>query len=294
MKNNILNYIINEELNKFLQEYVKDDDVDWDLYENRSIITSDILNDFLFNNNSDFTKEISWRVIPYSMLKKVWEDYMKYGFLRSTKPLDIIERIMTNNTLKLDILTELQGHTPVNPNDTIHEYFDPIIDNYIQYKKQKPHDKNQLEIDFEKGSGQGVEKQDTTYYPDSDEKKIFDFFDKTLENNSMDLNDMDVDELKEKLYNILLGRFYDYYTESSKTGQPYLSDYGLEPLQKLLIKLRNISDENIGEKIITIDKMLNVVHPRSDLAELFVQGGSNALANLSASPSERKKENDES
>ena len=33
--------------------------------------------------------------------------------------------------------------------------------------------------------------------------------------------------------------------------------------------------------------MLNVVHQRSDLASWFVKGGSNALADLSASPSEK-------
>ena len=34
------------------------------------------------------------------------------------------------------------------------------------------------------------------------------------------------------------------------------------------------------------DRMLNVVHQRSDIAEWFVEGGSRALAQLSGSPAE--------
>lgn len=287
--NNIIQYIINEELNRFLHEYVKDDDVDWDLYENRHEIQTEILSDFLYDNNSDFTKEISWRVVPYETLKKVWEDYMRYGFIRSIKPLNKIERIITNNILKLDVLTELQGHTPANPDEDFEEAFNPIIEYYIQYKsQQKPDNKNQLEIDFEKGGGHGIQKQNTTTQisqPSSDEKRIFDFFD-----NNLDLDGKDVDEIKENAMELLLDRFHEYYTEDSKSGQPYLSDYGLEPLQKLVIKLRNTSEDNINERIVLLDKILNVVHPRSDLASLFVQGGSKALSDLSASPSERAEE----
>jgi len=288
MKNNILKYIINEEFNKFLYEYVKDDDVDWDLYEKRDEKVGDILSDFLYDNNADFTKEISWNLVPYEMLKKVWEDYMRYGFLRSTKPLDKIERIITNNILKLDVLTEMQGHTSVNPEEEFFkEFFYPLIDDYLQYKSQQKSDnRNQLEIDFEKGGGSGIEKQERWINPNQNEMKVFDFFDKIIEKKSL----TDSNKIRDELYDALVERFYYYYTEDSKTGQPYLSDYGLEPLQKLLIKLRNTSEDNINERIMLLDKILNVVHPRSDLASLFVRGGSRALSDLSASPSERIKE----
>jgi cell division protein FtsX len=59
---------------------------------------------------------------------------------------------------------------------------------------------------------------------------------------------------------------------------------------KLVIKLRNTPEDDISNRIILLDKILNVVHPRSDLASLFVKGGSKALSNLSASPSERAEE----
>jgi hypothetical protein len=288
MNNNILQYIINEEYNKFLYEYIKDDDVDWDLYEKRDEKVREILGDFLYDNNPDFTKEISWHVVPYEMLKKVWEDYMRYGFLRSTKPLDKIERIITNNVVKLDVLTEMQGHSPVDPDEEyFKEEFYPIINDYLQYKSQQYIDnRNQLEIDFEKGGGSGVRKQESRINPNQNEMKVFNFFDSIVEKKSL----TDPDKIREELYEALKDQFHYYYTEDSKSGQPYLSDYGLEPLQKLVIKLRNTPEDNVSERIITLDKILNVVHPRSDLAALFVKGGSKALSDLSASPSERASE----
>jgi len=57
------------------------------------------------------------------------------------------------------------------------------------------------------------------------------------------------------------------------------SDYGLEPLVELAIKLTDTTDPK--EQILLIDQVLNVVHQRSDLASLFVEGGRMALDELS-------------
>ncbi len=58
-----------------------------------------------------------------------------------------------------------------------------------------------------------------------------------------------------------------------------LSDYGLDPLRVLTEKL--LMEEDCGRKICYMDQMLNVVHARSDLASLFVIGGTKALSELS-------------
>ena len=62
-------------------------------------------------------------------------------------------------------------------------------------------------------------------------------------------------------------------------GQWRLSDYGLKPLHKLLVQLRKEFDPS--KKLPILDKMLNVVHQRSDIASWFVEGGSSALSQLS-------------
>lgn len=67
-------------------------------------------------------------------------------------------------------------------------------------------------------------------------------------------------------------------------NQPLLSDFAFNRLNPLVISL--IQEEVYEKKILILDRILNVVHQRSDLAELYVEGGSNTLSILSASPSE--------
>ena len=62
-------------------------------------------------------------------------------------------------------------------------------------------------------------------------------------------------------------------------GQWMLSDYGIKPLNKYLFNA--MAEDCYEKKIVWLDAMLNVIHMRSDLAELFVEGGSNTLSKLS-------------
>ena len=71
----------------------------------------------------------------------------------------------------------------------------------------------------------------------------------------------------------------DDYLPTFSNGQPVLSDYGLTPLEKLAYKL--IHDKEPKDISITINRILDVVHPRSDLAELFIVGGSSSLSYIS-------------
>jgi hypothetical protein len=71
---------------------------------------------------------------------------------------------------------------------------------------------------------------------------------------------------------------FDYlYDEKSK--QMRISDYGSPKLEKLAKDLYLSTDYNAKVRI--IDQILNVVHQRSDLAELFVEGGSSILEDIS-------------
>ena len=83
--------IIKEEFRSFLKEI--DEDIH-DMYDARDNVQEEIFSDFLYNNNEDFTKNITWQVVPYTRLKKIWEDYMKMGTVRDVKGIDAIERII--------------------------------------------------------------------------------------------------------------------------------------------------------------------------------------------------------
>ena len=62
------------------------------------------------------------------------------------------------------------------------------------------------------------------------------------------------------------------------TGGWRISDYGLESLIGLASQL--MDDPTDEEKLVIIDRMLNVTHQRSDLASWFVEGGSATLDRL--------------
>ena len=62
-------------------------------------------------------------------------------------------------------------------------------------------------------------------------------------------------------------------------GQYRISDYGLPKLEKLAWKYLT-QDKTAEQKLLTLDMILNVVHQRSDLSRLFVQGGSASLDKL--------------
>jgi len=91
-----------------------------------------------------------------------------------------------------------------------------------------------------------------------------------------ELDDNDGDPMSEEVYE----KFYDKLTDYIWTGNSHrLSDYGLDPLVELASKL--IDTTKAEEQLMIIDRILNVVHFRSDLASWFVEGGREALDELS-------------
>lgn len=71
----------------------------------------------------------------------------------------------------------------------------------------------------------------------------------------------------------------DEYIPFFSNGQPVLSDYGLTPLLKLAeVLLKETTSEGI---LLTINRIMNVVHQRSDLSELFIEGGQESHSMIS-------------
>ena len=64
-----------------------------------------------------------------------------------------------------------------------------------------------------------------------------------------------------------------------QNGDWRISDYALEPLMNFASQLRFALKSE--EKLYIIDKMLNIIHQRSDIAWFFVEGGSQSLQILS-------------
>lgn len=87
-------------------------------------------------------------------------------------------------------------------------------------------------------------------------------------------------ELEEKYEYTFTDKQWEKLLDSleDKSGQWYLSDFGLKPLQNLALRLYNA--ETPEQKLHVVDRMLNIVHQRSDLAAMFVQGGTSTLQKI--------------
>lgn len=147
------------------------------------------------------TKLIRWRKVSASRLKKIWNDYAKFGFVRDENGLNEIAESVLDGIARLEFSTEVMGHSQLEPREVI----------------------------------EGV---------------------------GYDLSDEQIEKLG------------DFLTD--KKGNYMLSDYGLDPLMKIYPQIMNASTPE--KKLIAIDMALNVAHQRSDLAEFFVEGGSNTLS----------------
>ena len=68
-------------------------------------------------------------------------------------------------------------------------------------------------------------------------------------------------------------------------GSDAMSDFGLKPLLKLIEELEE--QETPEQKIVVINKILDVYHQRGDLCSAFIQGGSKSLNQISYNEEER-------
>jgi hypothetical protein len=278
--------IIREEYINMLKEYGHDEDENWNFFENQNEMIYKLLDDFLFNNTPELDKRIYWRVVPAARLKKIWEDYIKLGFVRDIKGLDLIEGIMFVAALRLYILTMLGGHTQTNPSGYYEEAWGDYLDDYIgrlmKELKNNYEDPNQTEIPYDDPT-QPYRKKDVRNLPQSFEpNKNYNIenipFAEYIHEHRENIGTMDTDEIRKDLMEILENHFFEYYSTDSK-GNNIMSDYGSDPLIKLAYQLSREDDP--AQKIVIIDRMLNVAHQRSDLAFWFIEGGSATLSDIS-------------
>jgi len=81
--------------------------------------------------------------------------------------------------------------------------------------------------------------------------------------------------IKEHGYDEVLDAFLPKFSN----GHDLISDYGLEPLKKIVSQLLQTQDPN--EILVLINKALDISHQRSDLSELFIEGGQASLNKIS-------------
>ena len=83
------------------------------------------------------------------------------------------------------------------------------------------------------------------------------------------------EHMTEMGYDIVLDNILPHFSN----GHELISDYGLNPLGVIIKDLLNTTDPN--EILVLINKALDVSHQRSDLSELFIEGGESSLDRIS-------------
>lgn len=81
--------------------------------------------------------------------------------------------------------------------------------------------------------------------------------------------------MEENGYDEILDNILPHFSN----GHDLISDYGLEPLREIVVDLINTNDPN--EILVLVNKALDVSHQRSDLSELFIEGGQKSLNMIS-------------
>ena len=283
-----LRRIIKEEFIKLLKEinYNRDEDIDYSQFEREDELKQELFTDFLYRNTPDFTKHVPWSVIPFPRLKKIWEDFMMYGSVRDTRGLEMIEDLMIDNTSKVSIFTNLAGHTQWGDEEAFEENIGYWVNEQLNciLPSQKA-DTSQLEIPYDNPKSGYKQKQPVKDpEPCNSATAVHPFAQQYVDDN-YNGDSVGKEEIRGMLFDEMKGRFFDYYQNDpeGKLGG-FISDYGLKPLEELLVQLLRATTPE--EKLLLIDRMLNVVHQRSDIADWFVEGGSHALGQLSGSPTQ--------
>ena len=93
----------------------------------------EILNEY-FSKHRKKDSMMSWSVIPFATVKKIWEDYAEFGFVRDEIGINNIANQMLKNLARLQASTDLSGHSQFSTEDFCEENgYKPIDGNNFDF-----------------------------------------------------------------------------------------------------------------------------------------------------------------
>lgn len=234
---------------KLINEQVND-------YDDLSSLNSDMYF-FVFNSILN-KKKIKFKLLNPIQYKRALMEFIKYGELIKF-PIKIIEKWKQDiiyNSILLSVLTDINGHGEYFPFD----HFNDVFNLEERIEKQQYNlftgeaDPIIIKGDYDKWREQRYnETKNKEYLIDDSFHSVIEYLDEVL----------DMDE----------------YIPFFSNGQPVLSDYGIEPIFKLIKVL--IYEDDPNQILVIINKILDVAHQRSDLPEIFIEGGSKSQWEIS-------------
>ena len=204
-------------------------------------------------------KEETWVKIDFPRLVKIWNDYVKMGFVRDERGIDDIADRLVRNIAQLSANRKLIHYNAWK--EEVDGYYcfkepepEPVEPgpDYVPPPPPDPPDPRQLKLKYRDQRGKFW-----SAYPPKEKVR------KERPRHCEVQLDMTEDEFDERLT--------DYIT--------MVSDFATDPLIRLALQTMEATDYE--KKLVLCDNILNVIHANGDLASLFVDGGSNALSALS-------------
>lgn len=134
--------IMRREIKKQLNE---SDDIDWELHDLMDDVKYKMFGEYISavekekpdpENGKYLKARQPWTVVPFAQLKTVWEAFIDQGKVpdRMWVMLDKIEEVITENICKININTEMAGHSPNSPKEEWRQYLgDDASEEYIDY-----------------------------------------------------------------------------------------------------------------------------------------------------------------
>jgi len=192
-------------------------------------------------------EKITFNLLPKEQYNNALIEFMKYGKFMRFPDKYILEwkELLIHNIAKLYCLTQIHGHSSNFPFDTFYDVFDHNSKTGTEHNGE-----------FSRWAKKMNKINNTEEYTEL-------------------YNWNAAYEFMYKVYDI------DNSTPQFTNGQYVLSDYAVEPLMKLGTEL--VKTDSPEEIIVLINRILDVAHQRSDIAEIFIEGGSESLERISNS-----------
>ena len=71
-------------------------------------------------------RKYPWTTLNLTRAKRIWNDFMKFGFVRDVKGLENIADEVVDKIVKIDAMTILGGHTPQSPLEVLRDLVEDI------------------------------------------------------------------------------------------------------------------------------------------------------------------------
>jgi len=97
------------------------------MYSSMDDVSDDLNDEYLgileeyYNKKRKKGQMMSWDVVPFARLKKIWEDFARTGIVRDTNGLDEIIQKMIKTLSKIQAATDLAGHSQFDTREMARE-----------------------------------------------------------------------------------------------------------------------------------------------------------------------------